>query len=274
MNLELGVFSGALRGWQREHIALAAAAAGLETIEWEVGAGDRAHISLRSAERDAGRCALVCDRAGLSVCGVCGDAGLSILSPQDVGSLIAACTAAGVTQARMFAPAPVRETSIVAQLEALREALRGYEPVLRANGTTLLIELSQETLIPSPELFLRVCGGMSPDSYGVLYDPANMLEEGHLEPGFAIDLMGEHLKRVHLKNERFVEGPSGWAAEVSEIDRGLVDWRAVFRELERADYTGAIVIDHLSGTADEARLKGDVDTARRLWEQRRPVGSA
>jgi sugar phosphate isomerase/epimerase len=156
----------------------------------------------------------------------------------------------------------------------LREALRGYEPVLQASGATLLIELSQETLIPSPELFLRVCGEMSPDRYGVLYDPANMLEEGNLEPAFAIDLMGSYLKRVHMKNERFVEGPAGWSAEVSEVDRGLVDWPAVFRELERADYTGAVVIDHLSGTADEARLKGDVDTARRLWKERQPVGSA
>jgi sugar phosphate isomerase/epimerase len=234
----------------------------------------RSHISLGSYETDAGHCAGVSERAGLSVCGVCGDAGLSILSPQDVGSLLAACTAAGVSQARMFAPAPDRETSIGSQLETLREALLGYEPMLQANGATLLIELSQETLIPSPELFLRVCGGMSPDRYGVLYDPASMLEEGNLEPGFAIELMGEYLKRVHLKNERFVEGLSGWAAEVSEIDRGLVDWRAVFRELERADYTGAVVIDHLSDTADDARLKGDVDTARRLWEERRPVDSA
>ena len=146
--------------------------------------------------------------------------------------------------------------------------------MLKASGATLLIELSQETLIPSPELFLRVCGGMSPDHYGVLYDPASMLEEGNLEPGFAIDLMGEYLKRVHLKNERFVEGPSGWAAEVSEFDRGLVDWRTVFSELERANYTGAVVIDHLSGTANEVRLKADVDTARRLWNERQPAGLA
>ena len=146
--------------------------------------------------------------------------------------------------------------------------------MLKASGATLLIELSQQTLVPSPELFVRVCGGMSPDRYGVLYDPASMLEEGNLEPGFAIDLMGDYLKRVHLKNERFVEGPSGWVAEVSDIDRGLVDWRAVFRALEGADYTGAVVIDHLSGTASEARLKADVDTARRLWKERLPAGSA
>jgi hypothetical protein len=116
MTLELGVFSGALRGWQPEQVALAAAEAGLETLEWEVGAGDRRHISLGSLETDAGHCALVSERAGLSVCGVCGDASLSILSPQDMGSLLAACTAAGVTQARMFAPAPARGAPIASQL--------------------------------------------------------------------------------------------------------------------------------------------------------------
>jgi sugar phosphate isomerase/epimerase len=274
VSLELGVFSGALREWQPEQVAFAAAATGLDTLEWEVGAGDRAHISLASLETDAGHCARVSERAGLSICGLCCDASLSVLSPRDVSSLVVGCTAAGVTQARMFAPPADRDTSISSQLDALREALHGHEPVLRANGATLLIELSQETLIPSPELFRRVCDGMSPDHYGVLYDPASMLEEGNLEPGFAIDLMGDFLKRVHLKNERFVEGPSGWAAEVTEIDRGLVDWRAVFRELERAHYAGAVVIDHLSGAADEACLKCDVDTARRLWKERRPAAPA
>ena len=274
MSLTLGVFSGALRAWQPEQIAAAAAATALDTLEWEVGAGERAHISLGSFQRDASHCIELTERAGLSICGVCGDASLSILSPRDVGALLAACAAAGVTEARMFAPAPTRETPIRPQLETLREALRSYEPALEANGATLLIELSQETLVPSPELFLSVCGDLSPDRYGVLYDPGNMLEEGWLEPPFAIDLMGEYLKRVHLKNERFVEGPAGWSPEIAEIDRGLVDWRAVFRELERAGYTGAVVIDHLSGTADEARLKGDVDTARRLWNERRPDDSA
>jgi sugar phosphate isomerase/epimerase len=273
-SLELGVFSGALRDWQPEQIASAASAVGLDTLEWEVGAGDRAHISLGSFERDAGHCAQVSQGAGLSICGICGDDSLSILSYEDVSSLVSASTAAGVAQARMYAPAPVRDTSIRAQLDALREALRGYEPLLQASGTTLLIELSQETLIPSPELFLRVCGDLSPDRYAILYDPSNMLSEGNLEPRFAIDLMGEYLKSVHVKNERFVEGASGWSSQIAEIDRGLVDWRALFRELELADYTGAVVIDHLSGPTDEARLKGDVATARRLWEERRPTNAA
>ena len=171
MSIELGVFSGALRAWQPEQIALAAAAAGLETLEWEVGAADRAHISLGAFERDADDCAQASERAGLSIAGVCGDVGLSILSPQDVGSLVKACAAVGATEARLFAPAPTRDMSISSQLGALREALRGYEDVLQANGITLLIELSQETLVPSPELFLHVCDGLSPSLYGILTTP-------------------------------------------------------------------------------------------------------
>lgn len=268
VNLRLGVFSGALRGWPPQQVAAAAAAAGLEAVEWEVGAGDRVHISVGSTDRDAERCNDASQRAGLSVSGVCGDAGLSIVSPRDVDALLIACAAVGASQARMFAPAPVAGTPIRSQLDALREALRGYEPQLQAHGATLLIELSQGTLIPSPELFWRVCEGMSPAQYGVLYDPANMLEAGNLEPSFAIDLMGEYLHHVHMKNKRFIEGPSGWAAQVVEVDQGFVDWRLVFRELERAGYGGGVVIDHLSGAVDEARLKHDVEASRRLWDER------
>jgi sugar phosphate isomerase/epimerase len=232
------------------------------------GSWNRAHISVESFERDTSRCAGASRDAGVSISSVCGDASLSILSPEDVGSLLAACSAVGATRARMFSPAPVPGVSTRSQLEDLRRALREYQPVLQAGGLTLLIELSQATLIPSPELFLRVCEGMSPACYGILYDPANMLEEGNLEPGFAIDLMGEYLRHVHMKNEQFVRGARGWAAEVVEVDQGLVDWRSVFRELERADYAGEVVIDHLSGPVDGARLTSDVEAARRLWEER------
>jgi sugar phosphate isomerase/epimerase len=266
--LRLGMFSGALREWPPEQIAAAAARAGLEAVEWEVGTGDRAHIPIGSLEQHARRCATASEKAGVSVSTVCGDASLSILSAHDVASLLAACSAVGATRARMFAPAPVGGTPVRSQLDSLRLALHDYRPMLEAGGLTLLIELSQGTLLPSPELFLRVCSGLPPACCGILYDPANMLEEGNLEPGFAIDLMGEYLCHVHMKNERFVRGPGGWSAEIVEADHGLVEWPSVFRELERAGYAGEVVIDHLSGPVDEARFRSDVETARRLWDAR------
>ena len=129
--LELGVFSGALRAWEPQQIVTGAAAVGLDTLEWEVGAGDRAHISLGSFQADAAHCAEVSERAGLSICGVCGDFGMSMLSRQDVSSLIEACIATGVTQARMFAPAPGARRVHRHATRHAREALGGYDPSCR-----------------------------------------------------------------------------------------------------------------------------------------------
>jgi len=39
----------------------------------------------------------------------------------------------------------------------------------------LVIELSQETLLPSPELLRQVCEGIEVRAVGAVYDPANMI---------------------------------------------------------------------------------------------------
>jgi sugar phosphate isomerase/epimerase len=168
----------------------------------------------------------------------------------------------------VFAPAVSEQRPAADQLEEVARALRRHAGGFADHGVTLAIELSEQTLVPSPELLRRVCGETDARAVGVVYDAANMLVEGNLAPWLAVELMGPYLHHVHVKNEAWARERGRWAATIVEPDDGLVDWPVVFRVLEAAGYGGRVVIDHLSGPADEQRFAHEKAKVESLWQAR------
>jgi sugar phosphate isomerase/epimerase len=185
------------------------------------------------------------------------------------GTLVEACHAAGARIGRMFAPPIDRSRPLAAGLASVTEALQAHADDFDRHGVTLVIELSQETVLPSPELLRQVCQNIDSRAVGALYDPANMIVEGNLHPWLALEVLGDYLHHVHVKNEAFVESGQGWAEAVVQLDRGLVDWPAVFGELEQRRYGGWIAIDHLTATATEERLSFEKELVDEMWTRRR-----
>jgi sugar phosphate isomerase/epimerase len=191
---------------------------------------------------------------------------LSLLDERTVRVLVEAARTCGAPLARMFAPPFDPSRPIDEQLDAVHCALARHADGYPEYGVSLMIELSEETILPSPELLRRACQGLDPRAVGALYDPANMLVEGNLAPPFALALLGDYLHHVHIKNETFVSKNGRWTPEIVRADEGLVDWRAVFAELRRVGYSGWIVIDHLSNDASLERMTLERAVAESLWD--------
>jgi sugar phosphate isomerase/epimerase len=267
MNLRLGLCNSTVPDWPIERVADAAAEAGFGGVEWELRLSG-GHIAPDDASANARRCAAAGAAVGLPVCAVSASADLPLLNSRCVATLVEACREAGARIGRMFAP-PVDETMPLGpQLRAVSDALREHASGFDAHGVTLVIELSQETLLPSPELLVSVCDDVDPRAVGALYDPANMVVEGNLHPWFALAVLGDYLHHVHVKNEAFVETEDGWREAVVQLDRGLVDWPVVFAELDRRDYGGWIVMDHLTAEASEERLRFEKELVDGMWSRR------
>jgi sugar phosphate isomerase/epimerase len=89
-----------------------------------------------------------------------------------------------------------------------------------------------------------------------------MAREGWLDPYVATGLLGPLLRHVHVKNlrpGRVADGPWTWSH--TTLADGIVDWKRVFRALDRAGYQGWLVLDHLS-TSGAASLTEDVAALR------------
>lgn len=195
---------------------------------------------------------------GLAVCGLAAPVARAI-GTADVVAALQAADELGLPWVRVFAPPFVAGASAASQLARLTETIAAALAEAGARAR-LLIELSQETLVASPELARRVLeplGGRG----GVVFDPANMLVEGNLEPAYAISLLGELLVHVHVKNS-VIPLPGGGAFRSVPLARGLIDWPRVIRALDAAGYRGWLSIDRLSGATTRQRLRRDVGGLR------------
>jgi sugar phosphate isomerase/epimerase len=89
-----------------------------------------------------------------------------------------------------------------------------------------------------------------------------MVVEGHLDPVFALAILGPLLKHVHAKNKAYVREDGHWTTAAAPIDAGYVDWVKVFRALAEAKYDGWVSIDHLSGETTAATFRKDIAALR------------
>lgn len=256
-NERIAVLSGALRGWAMEDVFKALAENGVAAVELTVGDREPANgldpLGLHA----------LASAHGLGICGVAAP----MHWPVGDRRLVAATelsAAVGGRFVRTFAPAYDPGVPPRRQLEQLTSDLDALRARTTANDVDLLVEVAQGTLVPSPSLARLALEPLGTERVGVVYDPANMQVEGHLQPDYAVAYLGPYLRHVHAKNTVLVRERGTRRPRRSPLDRGYVDWPAVAEALRRHDFGGYVSIDHLSGPPSCERLTGDVETLRRV----------
>ncbi len=124
---------------------------------------------------------------------------------------------------------------------------------LQEKGVDLLLETGQE----SASELLQFLNDLRCRGVFVNFDPANMILYGSGDPIEAIGILGRHIRHVHVKDAVMSNQPRmKWGEEVP-FGSGQVPHVAFAAALERARYTGPLVIEREAG-ADRMR---DVQTA-------------
>jgi sugar phosphate isomerase/epimerase len=254
----IAMLTSALADWEPERIFAELAGAGVDGVEVvyrdpAVAPGQR----LGGVERIR----RLASAHGLEICGLAAPVGRAVGTPAVVAALRAA-DRLGAPWVRVFAPPFAGGEPAAAQLARLSRSIE--RALADADGSAgLLVELSQDTLITSPELARQVLEPLG-GRVGVVFDPANMLVEGNLPPEYSVSLLSGLLQHVHVKNSVIPATPGRGTFRSVPLERGLVDWPRVVRALSAAKYTGWLSIDRLSGNASRQRLRTDVAAVRRL----------
>jgi len=139
-----------------------------------------------------------------------------------------------------------------------REDLAAAAQIARAHGVSLLIETAPATIVPSTAQARALVDGFPPADVGVLYDPGNMVIEGHVDPRLAIAELGPYLRHVHVKNVAWHREDGRWQWRHAALDAGLLDWSAIVAALHAAKYTGKLCLDHLGGEPSLATLRREL----------------
>lgn len=120
------------------------------------------------------------------------------------------------------------------------------------------LETGQET---APVL-AKVLRELKHPNLGVNFDPANMILYGKGNPLEALEVLGQWIRQVHMKDAVPAKVAGTWGKEVP-AGKGEVDWAAFFATLKRLDFTGPVVIEREAG----ARRVEDICAAKAVAER-------
>ncbi|WP_166462810.1 sugar phosphate isomerase/epimerase family protein [Amycolatopsis acidicola] len=184
--------------------------------------------------------------AGLDVIGLA-----PYIEVGDTEMLRLACdlaNAAGAPQIRLQAPRISRTGKSYSDLFERTVAFFGeIEAAARAAGIRALLEIHHNTICPSASLAHRVVSRFDPAYVGVIYDLGNFVFEGYEAHELALDLLGEYLGHVHLKNAAHFRSPGGgWQAAWTPLEDGEVDVPRVLGLIRQRGYTGWVSVEDLS----------------------------
>ncbi|NPV08318.1 MAG: sugar phosphate isomerase/epimerase [Anaerolineae bacterium] len=135
-------------------------------------------------------------------------------------------------------------------LAEAKEGLRRAEATLRHYQVRGLLETHHGSVAESASGARRLLSGFSPETYGVIFDPANMILAGRESWWMAVDILGEYLAHVHVKNISWLrDGDGRWQWHYDTLERGMVDWPEVIRALLATGYDGYLSVEDLCGTS-------------------------
>jgi sugar phosphate isomerase/epimerase len=244
------LFSAALPGWDAAYVARTALDAGLTAVEWGIGPGQAVESPHEGAAASLGG-------LGVEAAGVCVQGGgASLTDPETLRPFAALAAELGAPHVRVFAPA-------LDEREHARDRLAAAAAITKEHGATLLVETAPDTIAPSTAQARALVDGFPPHEVGVLYDPGNMVIEGHVDPRLAIAELGPYLRHVHVKNIAWRREHGRWTWRHATLDEGLLDWGAIVAVLHEASYSGRLCLDHLGGKPSLITLRRELSVLAR-----------
>jgi sugar phosphate isomerase/epimerase len=259
--MRFAVFTASLPEWTPEEAVTELAAQGWDGIEWRVvdqkpasgqtgfWQGNQCTWPASSFEADVPRIKEITLAAGLGMPSI----GAYATSDQveAVESLMRGAAALGVTQMRVPVgkPGPEGYNAAFAQR---RKEYHVIQELSQQYGVKALIELHHQSLVSSASAAARFVDGFDPAHVGVIHDIGNMLQEGYEFDPWSLEILGDHLAHVHVKNavpkptQVPKENRTVWKWEWAPMRHGVGDYDRLFTALASIGYDGWLSVEDFS----------------------------
>ncbi|MEV6846855.1 sugar phosphate isomerase/epimerase family protein [Actinoplanes sp. NPDC051411] len=258
--MKFSVFTASTPDWTPAEAARNLAEQGWDGVEWRVTdqapadppgfwAGNRATWPLTGLEENLAEIGRVTREAGLEFSGV--GAYVKVGDRPDVVRVLSATAALGAGRVRLTMPA-LGDDTYPALFAQARADLEWAVARAAAHDVKILVELHHRTIVSSASAAVRLVDGLDPAHVGVIHDVGNMVIEGHEDFQAGLEMLGDHLAHVHVKNVAWLadgtrpDGSVAWRADWSPLRSGQADLSAYFRALSAVDYDGWVTSEDFS----------------------------
>jgi len=145
-----------------------------------------------------------------------------------------------------------------------QEATGAFEKALgitRSYGVRILIEMHVGTIFVSSGLAHRFVSRFEPSEIGVIYDLANIIQEGYENPKMALELLGAYVGHVHMGGSsprpgpRDTDGTLNWHWEGTPLADGVLDVKQAVRDLKAVGYDRYISVEDFRDLPAEEKLR-------------------
>ena len=154
------------------------------------------------------------------------------------------------------------------ELEEAQQFLRDVIPLAKAAGVKPLVEIHHRMITASASLTHKLVSPFSPHEVGVIHDAGNMVHEGFEDYRLGLELLGDYLTEVHVKNAAFEPQENGvWQGIWAPLRSGVVDFDALFKALKRVGYDGWLVLEDFSQSLpSKEALRDNFDFVSSAWQ--------
>lgn len=239
-------------------VAQEVAGLGLKGVDLLVRQG---YAVVPSRPAGIGEAARIFARAGLQLEMVTTDL---IEGDQCAAAVLAACADAGVSLVRLGFYRYDPSLGYARCRERGRRQLGELEAISRRTGIRLALQLHHGTLHSSGALAAALLEGRDGQAFGIYVDPGNQVKQGSEDWRLTLELAGDRLCCVGVKNAGwYAAGPSGappWEARWVPLEEGLVPWPEILSQLNETGYDGLL---SLHAFYQELRLPAALEAVRR-----------
>jgi sugar phosphate isomerase/epimerase len=258
--MKFSVFTASTPDWTPAEAVRNLAEQGWDGVEWRITdqapadppgfwAGNRATWPLTGLEESLPMIERVTREAGLEFSGI--GAYVKVADRPDVLRVLAATATLGAGRVRLTMPA-LGGDSYPSLFERTRADLEWASARAAAHHVKILIELHHRTIVSSASAAVRLVAGLDPEHVGVIHDVGNLMIEGNEDFVAGLEMLGDHLAHVHVKNVAWQtdgtrpDGSVAWRAEWSPLRCGQADLSAYFRALSTVGYDGWVTAEDFS----------------------------
>jgi sugar phosphate isomerase/epimerase len=257
---------------------------GYDGVEWRVHSvpsvlpdkpdywrGNRATIDVDTIVKKAPEIRRISESADLEIVALGTYLGYKLLDD------IARCMeAARIMGCRAIRVSPPNYDGSVNYNDLYEETVEGYvlvEDLAREHGVRANVEIHHGNMCSSASLAYRLVSNFDPDLVGVIYDPGNMICEGHEQWQLGLELLGPYLSHVHVKNAAWVEagvsqdGEKLWKHAMVGMREGFVDWSEVLVALDRIGYRGWLSFEDFAPGDTKAKLADNIAYIKALADR-------
>lgn len=262
--MRLSVFTVMMRGGGYDDLESAArvlAEIGYHGVEWRVH--EEFHISPTEVEKRAKSVGELCSNLGLELPALAPYIGID--QPDQIEPIFRGAQVMGCPRVRVTAPEYDRTTPYPQLLDQARRNLDQVEKLAQTYGVRAQLELHMGNIMPSASLGKRLVENRDPEAIGVIFDPGNMVVEGMENWRLGLELLGEHLSHVHVKNAGWYPKEDGkWQFQWAPLMAGIVDWAQVVEDLKSVGYQGYLSLEDFHDVPVDQKLREDFEAMGKL----------